>query len=217
MSEKLVVSKQRVADHGEVYTSAREVNAMLDLVAQEMERIESRVLEPACGNGNFLAEVLNRKLEVVGRKYAHSQFEFERYAVIAICSLYGVDILEDNVESCRKRLLQILQDVYQEKFGKTAICKSLVSAEYILKRNIVWGDALTLRSVCEESKPIIFSEWSPVNGTLIKRRDFTFHELLSHRETAALPLFSDLGDDVFLPEPVREFPPTNFMRLADAG
>lgn len=217
MSEKLVVSKQRVVDHGEVYTSAREVNAMLDLVAQEMERIESRVLEPACGNGNFLAEVLHRKLEVVGRKYAHIQFEFERYAIIAMCSIYGIDILQDNVESCRDRLLQILIARYRQEFGPAMNASFLASAEYVLSKNIVWGDALTLKKVDDSSQPIIFSEWSPVNGTMIKRRDFSFHGLLSHHETAALPLFSDLGDDVFLPEPVREYPPMNFLRLADVG
>ncbi|MGV0953794.1 MAG: SAM-dependent DNA methyltransferase [Fluviibacter sp.] len=217
MSENLVVSKQRVADHGEVYTSAREVNAMLDMVAQEMERIESRVLEPACGNGNFLAEVLSRKLEVISRRYAHSQFEFERYAILAICSLYGIDILEDNVESCRDRLLNLLIDHCRQKFGPSVNVNLLRSAEYVLSKNIVWGDALTLKTVAESSHPIIFSEWSPVNGTMIKRRDFLFHGLLSHQETAALPLFSDLGEDVFLPEPVNEFPPMNFLRLADAG
>lgn len=217
MNEKLVVSKQRVADHGEVYTSAREVNAMLDLVAQEMERIESRVLEPACGNGNFLAEVLNRKLEVVARKYAHSQFEFERYAIIAMCSVYGIDILQDNVASCRDRLLRILIDRCRQEFGPAMNVSLLASAEYVLSKNIVWGDALTLKKVDDPSEPIIFSEWSPVNGTSIKRRDFSFHGLLSHQETAALPLFSDLGEDVFLPEPVHDYPPINFLRLADVG
>lgn len=217
MNEKLVVSKKRVADHGEVYTSAREVNAMLDLVAQEMERIESRVLEPACGNGNFLAEVLNRKLEVVARKYANSRFEFERYAIIAICSVYGIDILQDNVASCRDRLLRILIDRYRQEFGPAMNVSLLASAEYVLSKNIVWGDALTLKKVDDPSQPIIFCEWSPVNGSSIKRRDFSFHGLLSHQETAALPLFSDLGEDVFLPEPVDDYPPINFLRLADVG
>lgn len=66
-----VKSKQRVADHGEVFTNPREVNAMLDMVKQETERIDSRFLEPACGNGNFLAEVLRRKLAVVAGHVSH--------------------------------------------------------------------------------------------------------------------------------------------------
>ena len=102
-----VVSKQRVADHGEVYTNPREVNAMLDLVKQETARIESRFLEPACGTGNFLVEILNRKLSVVAERYARSRLEYERYAVLAISSIYGVDILADNVIACQKRLFDI--------------------------------------------------------------------------------------------------------------
>ena len=98
-----VKSKQRVEEHGEVFTNDREVNAMLDLVKQETERIDSRFLEPACGDGNFLAEVLRRKLEVVGKRYGRSQLEYERYAFVAVSSIYGVDILQDNVEDCRER------------------------------------------------------------------------------------------------------------------
>jgi len=67
-----VKSRQRVQDHGEVFTNEREVNAMLDMVKQETERIESRFLEPACGDGNFLAEVLRRKLAVVNARYRRS-------------------------------------------------------------------------------------------------------------------------------------------------
>ena len=107
MSNKQVKSKERVADHGEVFTSEREVNAMLDLVKQETERIESRFLEPACGNGNFLAEILKRKLEVVTKLYKKNAFDWELYSILALSSSYGVDILEDNVLECRERLLEI--------------------------------------------------------------------------------------------------------------
>ena len=89
-------SKDRIADFGEVYTSPREVNAMLDLVKQETERIESRFLEPACGNGNFLIEVLTRKLEKIASRYSKSRLEYERYAISAIGSLYGIDIDNDS-------------------------------------------------------------------------------------------------------------------------
>src|SRR5947209_1632607 len=85
---KHVVSKKRVADHGEVYTRPREVNAMLDLVKQETERIDSRFLEPACGHGNFLAEIVQRKLRVVESRYARSPLEHERYTLLAVSSLY---------------------------------------------------------------------------------------------------------------------------------
>ena len=102
MMENHVVSKKRVTDHGEVYTRKREVNAMLDLVQQETERIDSRFLEPACGTGNFLVEILERKLRVVDRRYRRSQIEHERYTLLAVSSLYGIDLLEDNVRECRK-------------------------------------------------------------------------------------------------------------------
>ncbi|WP_304063639.1 hypothetical protein [Pedobacter glucosidilyticus] len=91
-----VKSKKRVTDHGEVFTSQREVSAMLDLVKHETERIDSRFLEPTCGNGNFLAEVLRRKLEIVNSRYSKNQVEWERYSIMAVSSIYGVDILEDN-------------------------------------------------------------------------------------------------------------------------
>ena len=105
-----VKSKKRVADHGEVFTNEREVNAMLDLVKNETERIDSRFLQPACGNGNFLAEVLKRKIAVVDGRYSKSQLEWERYAVIAISSIYGVEILEDNANECRARLYKLFDD-----------------------------------------------------------------------------------------------------------
>ncbi len=107
-----IKSKKRVANHGEVFTAKREVNAMLDLVKHETDRIDSRFLEPACGTGNFLVEILNRKLSVVERKYKRNQIEYERYAVLAISSIYGIDLMIDNICECRKRLFEILNDAY---------------------------------------------------------------------------------------------------------
>ena len=216
MKENQVVSKRRVSDHGEVFTAKREVNAMLDLVEQETERIESRFLEPACGTGNFLAEVLVRKLHVVKTRYVKSQLEYERYSVIAVSSIYGIDILEDNVLECRNRLFDIFNEIYDSLYKETAKKECKRTIKYILERNIIWGDALTLNTVGVNSKPIVFSEWSSVNGSMIKRRDFAFHELLSHERIRALPLFSDLGEEVFIPTPVKEFPVIHFLRLVDA-
>lgn len=114
--QKQVISRKRVADHGEVYTAKREVNTMLDLVKQETERIESRFLEPACGIGNFLIEVLDRKLRVVKTRYAKNQTEYERYAVLAVSSIYGIDILEDNVIECRDRLFNLFDEKYSRLY-----------------------------------------------------------------------------------------------------
>lgn len=216
IKEKQVVSKKRVADHGEVYTGKREVNAMLDLVKQETERIESRFLEPACGKGNFLAEILERKLRVVESRYGKSQLEYERNAVLAVSSIYGIDILEDNVVECRKRLFDIFDQNYNGLFKEAAKDECRNAVKYILERNIICGDALTLKTMGANPQPIVFSEWSPVNGSMIKRRDFTFHGLLDHAAMKELPLFSDLGEDVFIPSPMKEYPLIHFMKIADA-
>jgi len=213
--EKQVVSKQRVADHGEVLTGRREVNAMLDLVKSETERIDSRFLEPACGTGNFLAEILERKLRVVGARYSKSQLDYERYAILAVSSVYGIDILEDNVRQCRQRLFGIFDLNYLRLFKGKSHDDCRESVRYIFDRNIIHGDALSLKTVGDNPKPIVFSEWSPVNGNMLKRRDFTFHGLLAHETIRAMPLFSDLGEDVFIPTPEKEYPPTHFLKVAD--
>jgi len=218
-----VVSKKRVADHGEVYTREREVNAMLDLVKQETERIDSRFLEPACGTGNFLVEILNRKLGIVESRYKRSQLEYERYAVLAISSIYGVDILPDNIKACRNRLFYIFDQHYLSLFQKKAKEECRSAVRYILERNIVLGDALTLTTVGEIPQPIIFSEWSLVKRSLIKRRDFAFHALLPDGKSKELPLFSrsrepqysDAGEEAFIPMPVKEYPLTYFLRITD--
>ena len=213
--EKQVKSKQRVADHGEVLTSKREVNAMLDMVKQETDRIESRFLEPACGTGNFLTEIFERKLRVVEARYSKSQLDYERYAVLAVSSIYGIDILKDNVQECRKRLFSIFDQKYTGMFGGRAKDECRNAVRFILERNIIWGDALSLKTVGENPQPIVFSEWSPVNASMLKRRDFTFHGLLAHEAIKELPLFSDLGEDVFIPTPEKEYPVTHFLEVAN--
>ncbi|MCA6509572.1 MAG: SAM-dependent DNA methyltransferase [Pseudanabaena sp. M109S1SP2A07QC] len=213
--EKQVISKQRVTDHGEVFTNQREVKAMLDLVKQETERIESRFLEPACGTGNFLAEILERKLEVVQMRYSRVQLEYERNAVLAISSIYGIDILEDNIQECRDRLFNIFNQKYTELFEDLANDDCREAVRYILSRNIIHGDALTLKTVGDRPEPIIFSEWSPVNGSMIKRRDFSFKELLHHESMMELPLFADTGEDVFISTPMQDFPVVHFLRVGE--
>jgi len=213
--DEQVVSRRRVADHGEVLTGKREVNAMLDLVKPETERIDSRFLEPACGTGNFLAEILERKLRVVKDRYSRSQLDYERNALLATCSIYGIDILEDNVQQCRKRLFDIFDQKYTSLFKEAAREKCQQAIRYILERNIIWGDALSLKTVGVNPQPIVFSEWSPVNGSMLKRRDFTFHGLLDHAAMKELPLFSDLGEDVFIPTPEKEYPLTHFLEVGD--
>ncbi|MBD3377261.1 SAM-dependent DNA methyltransferase [candidate division KSB1 bacterium] len=216
---KQVVSRQRVIDHGEVYTSKREVNVMLDFVKQETERIESRFLEPACGTGNFLIEILRRKLNIVARRYKKNQIEFERYAVLAVSSIYGIDILEDNIEACRIRLFDLFEAGYKKLYKQNIKEECLASIKYILSCNIILGDALTLTTVDSNHEPIVFSEWSPVNGNMIKRRDFTFENLLKAEQSKSPGnLFEDMydSDPAFLPKPVKEYPLVHFLRISDA-
>ena len=214
MSESQVVSKQRVADHGEVYTHAREVNAMLDLVKQETERIDSRFLEPACGTGNFLVEVLARKLAVVAARYAKSQLEYERYAVVAVGSIYGIDILADNVAACQERLFDGFNTQYTALFKQQATDDCREAVRYILRCNILHGDALTLKTVGDTPQPIVFSEWSAVNGSMLKRRDFRFSHLVEQSSHREMPLFSDLGEEAYIPEPVKDYPLVHFLAIA---
>ncbi len=214
-TRKQVKCKTRVADHGEVFTAEREVNAMLDLVKQETERIDSRFLEPACGSGNFLVEVLRRKLEVVKSRYKKSQLEYERNAVIAVSSIYGVDLLEDNIEECRCRLFDIFNEQYMTLYKDRCKDECRDSIFYILEHNIIQGDALTFMRVDKKDEPIIFSEWSPVNSVKIKRRDYSFEILHNTQFGSDAGLFSDLGEEAFIPDPVKEYPLTHFLRLSE--
>jgi SAM-dependent methyltransferase len=211
-----VKSKQRIVEYGEVLTPQHIVDDMLDLVKQETERIDSRFLEPACGTGNFLVEILRRKLRVVEARYGKSQLEYERYAILAVSSIYGIDILEDNAEACRMRLFEVFDASYSRLFKDKAKARCRETVRYILHRNIVHGDALSLKTAGENPVPIVFSEWSLVNGSLLKRRDFAFHELVDQAAMRELPLFSDLGEEAFIPEPVKEYPPVHFLEVACA-
>lgn len=189
-----IISRRRVAERGEVFTAEREVNAMLDLVANECLRPDSRFLEPACGNGNFLTAILKRKLSELRRKYKNSPYDYEKLAIVAIGSLYGVDIMRDNVEECRERLFSIWNEEY------TAHCKSDASeearqaAKFIISRNIINGNALTLMCVDAEgndtSAPIVFSEWALISSNQMQRSDYTMSDLLLYNDSSEGNLFA---------------------------
>ncbi|NCB67156.1 MAG: SAM-dependent DNA methyltransferase, partial [Bacilli bacterium] len=161
---KYIKSRERVADFGEVFTNEREVKAMCDLVKDESERIDSRVLEPACGDGNFLAEILNRKLNTVKSRYGKNHSDYEKYSIVAVSSMYGVELLEDNAQHCRERLFDIWNEAYSKNMGKDTSGECLEAVKFIFHRNILCGDALSLLQ--NDGKPIIFSEWSLVAGIM---------------------------------------------------
>ena len=171
ISQDLVKTKQRVADHGEVFTPSWMVEDMLDLVKSESERIDSRFLEPACGSGNFLRAVLIRKLRVVDSRYKKSEFERRHYALLALTSIYGIELLADNVEECRKNLL----DIFIEFLGETDTKVFSDAAANVLQANIIHGDALTLETT--SGAPIEFPEWGYLGGGKFQRRDFRYVNL----------------------------------------
>ncbi len=220
-----VKSRQRVREHGEVFTNEREVNAMLDMVKQEAERIESRFLEPACGDGNFLAEVLRRKLAVVASLYRKSSNEYMRYAFVAVASIYGVDILKDNAHECRKRLYGIVESESKAAIKGAANPLFLEAVRYVLEKNILCGDALTLKDA--EGNPITFAEWSIVTGDKVKRRDYLLSELLEGNNEQP-SLFGSSGSattdweydeeiEAYIPSAVREYPIVNYWEVQRNG
>ena len=216
MVSKQVKSKERVANHGEVFTNEREVNAMLDLVKQETERIDIRFLEPACGTGNFLTEILRRKLAVVKKRYSKNPPDYEKYAVVAVTSIYGVELLQDNVDECRERLYKIFDAEYTQNCQDEANDQCREAVKFILHRNILCGDALTLKNSARE--PIIFSEWSLVTGNLIKRRDFRLDQLLEGHEIQPTLLNEWEYDEeikALVPKPIHEFELIDYRKVQD--
>ena len=200
-----IKSRQRVAQHGEVFTNPREVNAMLDLVRDESFRLDSRFLEPACGDGNFLIEILRRKLSLL--KDIKSPTEWEFQSLIAVGSCYGIELLEDNAEACRLRLFTEVR----EQMGRKGCTHGYEgSLRYMLQKNIVCGDALTYRTA--DGKPITFCEWTPIAGSMqFSRRDFQFDFLVN--QTHQYSLFDEQGEAQSFDEPVRSYPPLHYTQL----
>lgn len=201
MVKSQIKSKERVKERGEVFTNEREVKAMCDLVKDETERIDSRFLEPACGDGNFLAEILTRKLGVVKRKYKKSTLDYEKNSVLAISSVYGVDIMLDNVLDCRDRLFKIWDKEYKVICKKDCNEQTREAVKFILSKNIVCGNALTFKRVDEKGdetdEPIVFSEWAFITGAQMQRQDYTFSHLLEMSDSEK-PFLEQSSEGEFL-------------------
>ncbi|HBX81250.1 MAG: N-6 DNA methylase [Propionibacteriaceae bacterium] len=193
-AQGLVRSKQRVADHGEVFTPGWMVEDMLDLVKHESERIDSRVLEPACGSGNFLVAVLARKFATVQARHGGSEFEKRHYALFALMCVYGIELLEDNAVECRENLAELF-----DTFLRVDVTDQwAAAARVVLAANIVRGDALTM--TLPNGAPITFAEWGYLGKGKFQRRDFRYDELTQRSAWEAEgSLFADLGADLFAP------------------
>ena len=192
-----IKSKARVIDHGEVFTPPMIVEAMLELVRSESERIDARFLETACGSGNFLIPVLKRKLVTVDSHYGKSDFEKRHHCLLALMSIYGIELLADNVAECRENLLKVIAD----RLGVTAENQWYAAAGKVLEVNIVHGDALSMTTREVEPQPITFPEWSYFGKGMYHRRDFRFDTLtLMSTFGEEDTLFADLGKhEIFIP------------------
>jgi hypothetical protein len=204
----LVKSKQRIADHGEVFTPEWTVEAMLDLVKAETERIDSRFLEPACGSGNFLVRVLQRKLAAVELKFGRSEFEKRHYALLALMCIYGIELLDDNIAECRDNLLTVFAEYLGLEVGE----EFQTAAAYVLSQNLIHGDALTMRTI--DGDAIVFAEWGYLGKGRFQRRDFRLDVLTqSSAFSQDGTLFAELGKhEIFTP--TRTYPPLTVRTLA---
>ena len=201
----LVKSKQRVVDHGEVFTPPWMVEAMLDLVKAESERIDARFLEPACGSGNFIARILRRKLAAVEMKYGKSDFERRHYALLALMCIYGIELLADNVTECRENALEVFVEYTQANDGDDLH----LAAVHVLKANILHGDALTMRA--RDGQPIAFAEWGYLGKGKFQRRDFRLDVLTgSANFSAEGSLFGK--HEIFTP--IKTYAPMTMRELA---
>lgn len=204
----LVKSKQRVADHGEVFTPEWMVEAMLDLVKDETDRIDSRFLEPACGSGNFLVKILRRKLAAVELKYSKSEFERCHYALLGLMCLYGIELLPDNILECRANLLEIFAE-YLKLEPNDDLYRA---ASHVLSQNLIHGDALTMQT--HDKQPITFAEWGSIGKGKFQRRDFRFDMLSQSSEWSEKGSLFENSErqDIFMP--TKTYPPMSIVELA---
>jgi len=208
-NDRQIKSLQRVEDHGEVFTPSATVEAMLDQVKDETERIDSKFLEPACGSGNFLVPVLQRKLSTVLERYKQSEFEKRNYSLLAVMSIYGIEILKDNIEECKNNLISALKDFVDED-EDGILYKAAATA---LTINLIHGDALKMKT--SQGKDIVFSEWGYLGKGKFQRREFLFDTLtLSSAFSAEDSLFSLLGrHELFTP--LKTYPPLRMNEIAE--
>ncbi len=208
---KLIKSKKRVADHGEVFTPSWLVEKMLDLVKGETERIDSRFLEPACGSGNFLVPILQRKLAAVELKFGKSDFEKRHYALLAVMCAYGIELLNDNIAECRENMLEVFAD-YLDLDESDELYRA---ASFVLSLNIIHGNAMTMRDMNDAA--ITVAEWGYIGKGKFQRRDFRLDVLTTMAGLSAEgSLFASLGKhEIF--KPAKSYPPVTIRDLAESG
>ena len=200
----MLKSKDRVRTLGEVFTPERIVNAMLDLVATQASDVTARFLEPSCGNGNFLVAILGRKLATIARQTPQhnpeQRTQYERLALQALTSIYGVDICPENVAEAKQRMTELLRQHYTKHLKRKATGAFGNAVKYVLDLNIQQGDML------DGTDSINFTEFE-WQGDKVVRRVFALSTLLTHKSNS---LLSQLP-----PEPLRTHPPVPYLALGN--
>ena len=204
-----IKSKKRVADHGEVFTPTELVDSMLDLVKDETERIDSRFLEPACGSGNFLVKILQRKLEAVMKKYGKSDFEKRHYSLLAVMSVYGIELLSDNISECRQNVLDILT----KHLSLDEDDLLLKAASYVLSQNLVHGDAMTMKN--DDGDAITFAEWGYLGKGKYQRRDFRYDVMTRNATVKSKDSLFAYSPDLEVYAPDKVYPQMKMIELAE--
>lgn len=186
MSQNLIKSKLRVQKHGEVFTPKHVVNRMLSIqeINEACNSLTKTFLEPSAGEGAFLVAILERKLNMVANKYSDDLEQFENYSLLALSTLYGIELLEDNAQNCTMNMFEMYYNIYNREIHKHNGCvkrKVIDSAKEIISTNISQGDFLTRKTI--DGRPLVFSEWKPVNlrkntkRIKVQRTEYTLDEI----------------------------------------
>ena len=207
-----IVNLDRISEYGEVFTNEKEVKDMLLLVENETQRIDSKFLDPACGDGNFLKEIILQKLILLQGINKREQLSYERNLFLITANTYGIELLKDNISKCRERIFNIIFEAYSKKFRDKINPYFLSCIKFVISKNIVHGDALTNMNPSQKES-IRFSEWVFITRSLVKRREFLYKELIENSIINESPLFANLGSQSFIPTPCRDFKAIHFYEL----
>ena len=204
----------RIAEYGEVFTNEKEVKDMLSLVRNETQRIDSKFLDPACGDGNFLEEVILQKLMLLKQINKKEQLNYEKNLFLIVANTYGIELLKDNVIKCRKRIYKIVSEIYLKQFKNNFNSQFIASLNFVISKNIVHGDSLTNKNP-SNGEYLKFSEWVFTTRSLVKRREFLYKELIENSIINDSPLFASNQNQVFIPNPYKDFKVIHFYELAN--
>ena len=228
MTEKLIKSANRVKNHGEVFTPKRIVDRMLNQpeITEKVNDLYATFLEPSAGEGAFLVELLKRKINVAAKMSELAQ-QFNKNSLIALSTLYGIEYLEDNVETLVMNMILTFSNVYHriitDTFNAKPNPKVIKRAEVIMRANMAQGD--TLKKVDSAGNPIIFSEWKPVRNkpTQVQRTEYTFEAIINQSgptnnvkgATEEMDLFTDFGyfDSELSDQHSKHYLPCNWLDI----